>query len=63
MHLRQISAGNIQVWAVDTQDRLYRRRDIVPILPEGTVWDFIDDSISHVSVGRNDQVSLHFYLR
>jgi len=38
-NLRQISAGNVQVWAIDTQDRLYRRRDIVAILPEGTTLE------------------------
>lgn len=55
--LRQISAGDIQVWAVDSQDRLYRRKDIVSILPEGTSWELIDEHVLHVSVGKHDQVS------
>uniref|UniRef100_A0A0P6H8Z5 Tectonin beta-propeller repeat-containing protein n=1 Tax=Daphnia magna TaxID=35525 RepID=A0A0P6H8Z5_9CRUS len=54
--LRQISAGDTQVWAVDSQDRLYRRKDIVPILPEGTSWELVDEHVLHVSVGRHDQV-------
>lgn len=55
--LRQISAGDSQVWAVDSQDRLYRRKDIISILPEGTSWEFVEDHVLHVSVGKHDQVS------
>lgn len=58
--LRQISASDIQVWAVDSQDRLYRRKDIVSILPEGTSWELIDEHVLHVSVGKHDQVSFGF---
>lgn len=54
--LRQISAGDAQVWAVDERKRLYRRRDVVAILPEGTAWDLVAEHVLHVSVGPNDQV-------
>jgi len=54
--LRQISAGDTQVWVVDTNNRLYRRKDIVSILPEGTSWEFVAENVLHVSVGMNDQV-------
>ena len=53
---RQISAGDIQVWAVDSHDRLYRRKDIISILPEGTSWELVDENVLHVSVGKHDQV-------
>lgn len=59
--LRQISAGDTQVWAVDSQDRLYRRKDIVPILPEGTSWELVDEHVLHVSVGRHDQVGFELH--
>lgn len=61
-NLRQISAGNLQVWAIDTHDRLYRRRDIVPILPEGTIWELVDEHVLHVCVGKHDQVFSVSYL-
>lgn len=54
--LRQISAGDTQVWAVDIQGRLYRRKDVVSVLPEGTSWELVDEHVLHVSVGRHDQV-------
>ena len=60
-NLRQISAGNLQVWAIDTHNRLYRRRDIVSILPEGTMWELVDEHVLHVSVGKHDQVGNRYY--
>jgi len=56
--LRQISAGDVQVWAVDTQNRLYRRKDIVNILPEGTSWEEVEEHVLHVSVDKHDQVCI-----
>ena len=55
--MKQISAGDQQVWAVDTQNKLYRRRDIMPILPEGTGWDLVAENVLHVSIGKNDEVT------
>lgn len=60
--LRQISAGDTQVWVVDTQNRLYRRKDIVSILPEGTSWEFVAENVLHVSVGMHDQVCTSFLI-
>jgi len=60
--LRQISAGDTQVWVVDTQNRLYRRKDIVSILPEGTSWEFVAENVLHVSVGMHDQVCAFFLI-
>lgn len=38
-HLKQISVGKNEVWALDTIGRLHIRRDVqVNVFPEGTYW-------------------------
>ncbi|CAL1279116.1 unnamed protein product [Larinioides sclopetarius] len=54
--LRQISAGKTRVFAVDENNRLWSRQEIVPIFKEGTHWKWVSDDVQQVSVGPNDQV-------
>lgn len=54
--LRQISAGKTRVYAVDENNRLWSRQEIVPIYKEGTHWKWVSDDVQQVSVGPNDQV-------
>ncbi|GFU35560.1 tectonin beta-propeller repeat-containing protein 1 [Nephila pilipes] len=54
--LRQISAGKTRVFAVDENNRLWSRQEIVPIFKEGTHWKLVSDDVKQVSVGPLDQV-------
>jgi len=53
--LRRISVGSDAVLALDSEGKLWRRKEITPTFPEGTQWMYIGDGFSHVTMGfRND---------
>ncbi|CAG0888008.1 unnamed protein product [Cyprideis torosa] len=55
--LRIVSAGCLEVWAVDHEHTLYRRMDVNPqSFPEGTCWQEVCPEIQHISVCPQDQV-------
>jgi hypothetical protein len=56
--LTQISAGSCEVWVIDQQHRVYRRKEVMPMFPEGVAWEYVCDDVRHVSVNINDEVSI-----
>lgn len=54
--IRQISVGKTKVLAVDDNNRLWARQEIVEIFKEGTHWKLISDNVKQVSVGPTDQI-------
>lgn len=46
--LRQIRVGPNGVWAVGTNNALYRRSDIQPVFPEGKEWVKACDGVIQV---------------
>lgn len=58
--LSTVSVGKSSVWALDTEGNLYVRKDVVPIFPEGTAWQWVCAGVRHVSVGPLNQVELRF---
>ncbi|XP_070581282.1 tectonin beta-propeller repeat-containing protein 1-like isoform X2 [Ptychodera flava] len=54
--LRQVSVGMAAVYAVDTNNGLWYRKDITLTFPEGTRWIHVCNNVYKVSVGPKDQV-------
>ncbi len=48
--LKTVRVGGCGIWAVGTNNVLYRRSDVLPILPEGREWVRACDGVTQVSI-------------
>lgn len=54
--LKKISVGSVGIWALDTNGRLYVRKEITNVFPEGTHWQYISIDplvISTITINQN----------
>ena len=51
--LVEVATGAGTVWGLDQSGALYRRKNVLPLFPEGTEWVFACNNVTNISVSAN----------
>jgi hypothetical protein len=57
--LRSVSLGGssaTRVWAVDVSNRLYLRKEVTVVFPEGTVWEQVATDVKSISASETGEL-------